>query len=175
MLLDAFASLSAPEPVHLLLIGDGPTADAARLQARGLGVEPRVHFVGRVPYSQVATHAAAGDLAVLPGVLDFGSSMKLVEYMALGKAVVAPDLQVTRDVARDGEEVRLFADGDQRALRAALEDLIADPGLRSRLGQAGARAARWQTWDARAETLVSALKRLGVIESRAGAPDDRRR
>jgi glycosyltransferase involved in cell wall biosynthesis len=115
-----------------------------------------------VPYAEVASYAAAGDIAVLPGVLDFGNSMKLFEYMALGKAVVAPDLKAIRDVACDREQVCLFHDGDAAALRAALQALIEDRGLCRRLGTAAAALARTQTWDARAESLVAALHRLGI-------------
>jgi glycosyltransferase involved in cell wall biosynthesis len=162
LLLDSFAELARQYDVYLLLVGDGSTAPAAREQAERLGISSRVHFAGRIPYIRVASYISVGDIAVLSGVLDFGNPMKLIEYMAMGKAVVAPDLSVITDMATNGENILVFKDGSMESLTETLAQMVANPDLRDRLGAAALAYARSQTWDARAVDLLASLRRIGI-------------
>jgi glycosyltransferase involved in cell wall biosynthesis len=163
LLLRSFANLKAVQPLHLLLVGEGRTTPDAKAQAQQLGIADRVTFAGRVPYAEVANYLAAGDIAVLPGVLDFGNSMKLFEYMALGKAVVAPNLDVITDTATHGEDVFLFQDGNGEELRKALSTLVQNRALRERLGKTASERAMQHTWDARASKLIDTLHERRVV------------
>jgi SAM-dependent methyltransferase len=62
--------------------------------------------------------------------------MKIFEYMAMGKALVAPDLEVLREVLRPGANALLVERGDAGALAAAIRRLAGDPALRRTLGTA---------------------------------------
>lgn len=143
----------------LLIAGDGPHGAALARRANELGITDRVRFLGIVPRARVPAVVRAFDIALQPAVVDYASPLKLVEYMALGRAILAPDSANIREVLRHGESAWLVApDG----LAAGLDRLAGDPGLRARLG-AGARAVvleRELTWDAnarRVEELARAL------------------
>ena len=65
--------------------------------------------------------------------------MKLLEYMAMGRAVAAPRLEGIADLVDDGDNGLLFAAGDARSLQATLGRLMNDAALRLRLGRAARR------------------------------------
>jgi glycosyltransferase involved in cell wall biosynthesis len=87
----------------------------------------------------------------------YTSPLKLFEYLAMGRAIVASDLPAIREILVHEESALLVPAGNSAALAAAIERLAADPALAARLA-AGARAlAPRFTWDARAARLESAL------------------
>ena len=156
-LVDALARLECP-PAHLLLVGDGPCRDAARVAAARLGLDARVTFLGAVPAEQVPAWTAAFDVGVLPGTNDYGQPMKLVEYAAAGVPAVAPDVAPVREVIEHGVTGLLFAPGDVAALAGALACLARDEALRRRLGECARRRLPAEAeWRARARELVAAL------------------
>jgi len=157
LLIEAFAKIEGDPQPELFLVGDGPEAPALRTRAGELGVSDRVHFVGRVPHQDVPSYLAAADITVLPGALDFGHSMKLLEYMAMGKPTVAPDLAVISKIAKHFQHVILFNDGSIDDMSAALSKLISDHALRQRLRTESIRLASGHTWAARARDLTRIL------------------
>jgi glycosyltransferase involved in cell wall biosynthesis len=133
LLLDAVSHVAE---ARLLIVGDGPARGAIQSRAETLGLGDRVIITGRVPHIDVPDHVAAMDVAVVAhdrtGV---ASPMKLLEYMAMAKAVVAPQLENVRDVVEPGRTGLLFPPGDAEGLTAALQQLAADAGLRASLGR----------------------------------------
>jgi len=121
---------------RLLIVGDGPARDAIQAQAAAHELADRVIVTGRVPHDDVPDYVAAMDVAVVAhdrtGV---ASPMKLLEYMAMAKAVVAPQLDNVRDIVEHDRTGLLFAPGDMDALAAVLRRLASDPALRDRLGR----------------------------------------
>jgi glycosyltransferase involved in cell wall biosynthesis len=91
--------------------------------------------------------------------------MKLLEYMALGKAIVAPDQENIRDVLQDGEAC-FFTPGQVHLLSGALVRLATDRELRSQMGAQGRAAivARRYNWKANAEQVL-ALRRATVTQA----------
>jgi glycosyltransferase involved in cell wall biosynthesis len=90
--------------------------------------------------------------------VEYASPLKLFEYMALGKAIVAPDQPNIREVLEADVSGLLFDPAEPASMTAAIARLTRDEGLRARLG-AGARNAieeRGYTWKANARR-VSAL------------------
>jgi glycosyltransferase involved in cell wall biosynthesis len=122
--------------VHLLIVGDGPARPAVEARAAQHGLDRRIVITGRVPHEAMPDHIAAMDVAVVAhdrtGV---ASPMKLLEYMAMGKAVVAPRLDNIRDVVEDGRDGLLFTPGDGAGLAAILQRVTSDVDLRGRLGR----------------------------------------
>jgi glycosyltransferase involved in cell wall biosynthesis len=163
LLIESFAALAAAHPIHLILVGEGPEVVTAQARLRNHGLLHRAHFVGRVPNSDVAGYVAASDIAVLPGALDFGNSMKLFEYMALGRPTVAPDLPAVASVVEDGKHALLFADGDESSLRQRLLTLLLQPELLARLSRNSAQWAANHTWAARTKTLVHMLRDRCIV------------
>jgi glycosyltransferase involved in cell wall biosynthesis len=130
--------------------------------AAQLGIAERTIFTGAVPYTQVPSYLAAADIAIMPATNDYGNPMKVYEYMAMGKVVVAPDQPTITEIAAHGENAYLFPREDVVAMAAALRTLIADPALRSRLGANGQALAAQHTWRKRAESLQQALAERGI-------------
>lgn len=126
----------------VLLGGGGEEPELRRLHAE-LRLGDRVRFAGSLDEAGLLAHYRAADLAVLPSILAaeaFG--LVLVEAMASGIPVVSTELGTgTSFVNRHGETGLVVPPGDPEALAGALNRLIADPELRSRMGQAGLRRA----------------------------------
>jgi glycosyltransferase involved in cell wall biosynthesis len=134
----------------LVVIGDGECRSALERQARSLGIEARVQFVGRLdmdPAGDMTLRTAYenADVFCLPST-DRAESFGLVllEAMrarlpAIASAIVGSGVGF---VVREGETGLLVTPGDAAALANALRRLAADAGLRARMGAAGAQ--RWQ-------------------------------
>ncbi len=160
LLLDAFARIPGRERARVLLVGEGRETPAAQAHARALNIADRVTFAGRIPYREVADWVAAGDIAVMPATNTYGNPMKVYEYMAVGKAIVAPDQPTITEVVQHGDTAQLFEPGSIDALAKALTALTDDPELRARLGAAAAQAALQHTWTQRAKTLATAMEHI---------------
>jgi glycosyltransferase involved in cell wall biosynthesis len=130
-LITAMARLKERHPVHALIVGGGRKVDEVRQLAEALGLAGGVHFLG--PRHDVPDLLNAMDIFVLPSYSE-GVSLALLEAMAAGKPVVATAVGGTPEVVTDGENGLLIPPRDAPALTGALERLLADPALASRLG-----------------------------------------
>ena len=81
----------------------------------------------------------AADISLLPSVKGEGLSKVLLESFFLGKPTIMTDIGGNRGLAVDGETALIVPARDEFALTAALERMVAEPGLRERLGPAGQR------------------------------------
>jgi len=82
---------------QLLIAGDGPERGRLEQQARGLGVESRVHFLGRVPHDRLKELYSAADAMILSSSRE-GWANVLLESMACGTPVIASDVWGTKEV-----------------------------------------------------------------------------
>jgi len=130
--------VSAVPSARLLLVGEGPLREDLLVEARALGVGDRLELAGA--QSDPAPFLAAADLVVVPS-LNEGMGRVLVEAMALGCPVVATCVGGIPVVVLDGETGRLVAPDDPPALAGAVTELLKDPGVRQRMGEAGRRRA----------------------------------
>lgn len=152
-LLRAFARVQKDRPdARLLLVGDGAERGRMTTLAHDLGLGEAAHFTGFVSHAEVVRYVNAADIAVVPVPQMeqemWLSPMKLFEYMAAGKAVVASALGQIVDVLRDGENGLLVPPGDEAALAEAVSRLMTDVSLRERLGwQAREDAVRYHSWE----------------------------
>ncbi|MFN0025411.1 MAG: glycosyltransferase family 4 protein, partial [Parvularculaceae bacterium] len=139
------------DDLALLIVGDGDARAGLERQATALGVAQRVIFTGVVQRDAVPGHLAAFDIALQPAVTPYASPLKLIEYMAAARAIIAPDAANIREVL-SGEDALLVPGGDPPALHGALDTLVADPALRARFGAAAKASLLRQglTWDANA-------------------------
>ncbi|MEW6677503.1 MAG: glycosyltransferase family 4 protein [Pseudomonadota bacterium] len=152
------------EDVHLLVVGEGPARAELEALSRELGLADRVTFTGLVPRDQVPDHVAAFDVALQPAVVEYASPLKLFEYLALGRAIVAPRVPNLMEILTEDENALLFDPDIPDDLERALGRLCDDPALRQRLGQ-GARdtiQARGYTWRGNAERIVDLFQRLSA-------------
>ena len=140
--------------------GRRPGARGLERRARELGVDARVRITGFVTRAQVAGYIAAFDVALQPAANLYASPLKLFEYMALGRAVVAPDQPNIREVLTDGTDALLFRASDQDAFAAAVGRLVADAELRKRVGSAASTTVgrRRLTWSNNAQRVIDLAK-----------------
>ncbi|NNF67627.1 MAG: glycosyltransferase family 4 protein, partial [Gammaproteobacteria bacterium] len=115
--------------------------------------------VGR---DEVAEYIACFDIALQPSVTPYASPLKLFEYMAMEKAIIAPGTPNIREVLQDGVSAFLFDPADAGSMRGAINKLCNDPSLRARLA-AGAKAEITRqrlTWDENAERIEQIASQL---------------
>jgi glycosyltransferase involved in cell wall biosynthesis len=170
VLATAFARLVERRPdlassVRLLMIGDGPTMPETRRRIRDGGVENFTVFAGRTAQTEGPAHLAACDVLASPHVPNpdgtpfFGSPTKLFEYMAMGKPIVASDLDQIGEVLDHDETAWLVRPGDPDDLAMGIATLVDDPVRAARLGRAAReRAVSRHTWRAHTERIVEALR-----------------
>jgi glycosyltransferase involved in cell wall biosynthesis len=131
----------ATAPVAFAVVGDGPAEAEFRAAAPADTV-----FTGRLDGPELSEAYAAADIFAFPSVTEtFGNVV--LEAMASGPAVIAPDVGATTEYATR-ETAMQFSAGDAEALAGAILALVGDQTVRRRLQVAALGAARARTWDA---------------------------
>ncbi len=148
------------EDVHTVIVG-GVESDVSRLKRlcsqRGW---TRVQVVGHVSPLEIPFYQIAADVLALPNSARaeisraHTSPLKLFEYMAAGRPIVASDLPSLREVLRDGENALLVRPDDAGALAEGVRRALTDAALAERLGAQARRDARGYTWQARARRII---------------------
>lgn len=134
-----FAEVHREMPAALVMIGDGPDRVAAEEEARSLGVEDSVSFLGKL--DQIAPLLAAADLFLLPSQSEsFGLSA--LEALASGVPVVGTRAGGLPEVIRDGETGVLCGVGDVDGMAAAALEILGDRARWSRMSTLASADAR---------------------------------
>jgi glycosyltransferase involved in cell wall biosynthesis len=163
---DVFVHALAVTPaVHGVIVGGHPAeSDLGRVQTlvQDLGLASRVRLTGLVRPGDVRTQLARATMLVLPNARTaiserYTSPLKLFEYLAMARPIVASDLPSIREVLTDGRTALLVPPGDPGALAGAMSRLAVDDTLAASLGRASRALAADFTWDRRAERVESAL------------------
>ena len=156
LLLDAIAQIPA---AHLFVAGDGPARGALQERAHALRMSTRFTVTGRIAHTDMPSHIAAMDIAVVAADrTGVASPMKLLEYMAMGRAVIAPRLPNIEDVLSDASLGRLFRPDDLADLVMVLRELANDAPARQRLGEAARHAVlERRSWNHVAREVLTAL------------------
>lgn len=139
------------------LVGGTP-GDRTRMRRQAAGVR-NVRFEGFVPHRMVPVHLAAADVLVLPNSARFEhaqttSPLKLFEYMAARRPIVATDIPALSGLLRDEENALVVEPDSPEALAAALRRLADDPGLSHRLAEQARRDVDPYTWKRRAREVL---------------------
>ncbi len=149
---------------RLLMIGDGNTKERARSVIKQYGAEPSTIFTGIVPQEEGPSFLSACDILVSPhipnpdGTPFFGSPTKLFEYMAMGKAIVASNLDQIGEILQHNETAWLVKPGDPEELSKGLLKLSKDPELRFRLGAAArCEVVDKYSWEAHTKRIIDKL------------------
>ena len=161
LLVEAFAELRRHRPrARLLLVGEGALEGRLRSDARRLGVQDDVIFVGARPLAELPTYYSAADVFALPSSFD-NSPNVLLEAMACELPVVATRVGGVPRYVEDGRSGSLVDPGQPAALAAALGRVLEDIELRSRLVAGGLEQARnGRSWAASARKLLDLYERL---------------
>jgi L-malate glycosyltransferase len=134
-----FARVHETIPSRLVMVGDGPDRDDAEEEARTLGIDKDVHFLGKL--DSVAPLLASADLFLLPSDREsFGLSA--LEALASGVPVVGCAVGGLPEVVRNGETGALCAPGDVDAMARASLDILGDANRWREMSTLAARDAR---------------------------------
>lgn len=167
LLLEAVIGLAGEveRPVRLALVG-GPAerVDQLREDLAARGVLPDfILYPGQVPAEQVPGYLRAFDVCTIPSPWTefyayYTSPMKLFEYMASGRPLVASDLPSTAEIIRDRENGLLVPHDRPAAWQAAFRRLLDDPAFAARLADQAGRDVLNYTWAARAKRILTFMK-----------------
>jgi glycosyltransferase involved in cell wall biosynthesis len=143
---------------RVLLVGDGPSMPSLRAYVDEHGLGDSVVFTGGIPHDLLPQYVSLFDIAVQPTANEYCCPMKILEYMAMGKPILAPRQENILDILRDSEAY-LFEPGSTAALASGLERLVRDRELRA---ETGARARegitkRQRLWSANAALVVQRM------------------
>ena len=140
-LLRAFALAQRVQPnIRLVLLGDGPQADALRQLVGELEITERVTFAGKVPFSEVPDYLKAADLFAFASITETQGLVTL-EAMAAGLPVVAVEASGTKDILEDGKQ-GFLTQNDPQGLANGLVKVLEDSSLVGKFKSAALRTSR---------------------------------
>jgi glycosyltransferase involved in cell wall biosynthesis/GT2 family glycosyltransferase len=157
VLLDALAKIPG---ATLDVAGEGPLRAALERQAKELGIQDRVHFLGA--RDDVPELLSATDCFVFPSRWE-GFGLSLLEAMAAGVPCIASDLPPVRGIVNDGEDALLVPPGDHEALATAMRRIMTDAPLRQRLSHGGMQDAERFSITLHVDRLLPLIERGSLI------------
>ncbi len=167
-LVRAMAHVKQPAELHIVG-GNAARIGELRALADEFDVIRRVVFHGPVEPGRRFDYIHRADVCLLP-LTDTGlggrytSPLKLFEYMAAGKAIVVSDLPSMRQVLTPEQDALLVPAGESEALARAIDRLLMEKTLKTRLGEAAKSRAQGFSWRARSETIQRFVAgRLGNV------------
>jgi len=147
-------------PWRWVALGDGPYRPMLEMLVEELGLEQRVHFLGRVSDEEMHAWHELSTLFVHPTLYE-GSSLVTLEAMAHRRAVIASAAGGIPDKVRPGENGWLVAPGDASALAAAISGAIGDSARLAHYGLAGRRIVEREfSWTAAGDATVALYREL---------------
>jgi len=145
----------------LLLVGRGEKEIKLKMYVKEYKLENHVIFTGEVPYSEIPAYIASMDIAILPDTSLYASPVKIFEYMAMSKAIIAPRKGQVEEVIKDGEEGILVKPGSKEELKKAILKLYKDKELREKMGKkAREKVEKSYTWRHNAEKIIKIFESI---------------
>lgn len=169
VLAEAFGRLLNTNPnlgktLWLLLIGDGVTMPQTKKILSAHKATDRVILTGLIPQSDGPKYLAACDILASPHVDNndnsrfFGSPTKLFEYMAMGRAIVASDLEQIGEILEDDVSAKLVDPGNAIALEKALESVASSKTYRQKLAsEARSIVVNKYTWQQHTQRILNRI------------------
>ena len=161
-LLQIFPALR--KSVHLLMVGDGITMPIVKDTLSKWNVSEFCTLTGTVPQESGPLHLAACDIFISPHVRNtdgspfFGSPTKLFEYMAMGKGIIASNLDQIGEILEHNQSAWMVKPGDVESLMLGMKTLIDDSSTRNRLGlKARAAVVSQYTWKEHTRKITNKL------------------
>lgn len=156
---------SSGDDVHFMIVGAdqvyGQGIDQLRSTLDREQLSNMFTFTGPIPNTEVPNYIAAMDICLLPRFMWYGSPMKIFEYAAMRKAIVAPDQENIRDVLTHGETAILVEPENPDKLVQAVQELVRDERLRDQLGKAAReRILSRHTWNKNAERILEIYQQI---------------
>ena len=154
-----------PEYQFVLVGGWQQDIDRAQIACQQKNID-NVRFIGHVSQTELATYLYAADILILPtskkwNLSSTTSPLKLFDYMAAKRPIVASALPNIMTVLRDGENALLVEPDEPAAFKQAIVNLLENPSLANSLVQCAAKEVKNYTWDRRTDLILKfAAERL---------------
>jgi glycosyltransferase involved in cell wall biosynthesis len=143
----------------LLLVGDGVSFAAIKQRIEQAGVSSQIILTGRVEHHKIAAYIDAMDYGILPDSNDYGSPMKLFEFMAMEKGMVVPDFSPVVEVVKDNETGWLFPANNRQACIERVLQLATESEQRQQVGKNARRyIEQHRQWKHNAQQLLGLLQ-----------------
>ena len=151
--------------IHLLMIGDGVKMGEVKQIIHSYHMKEYVTLTGMIPQKEGPLYLAACDILVSPTLKNpdetpsYYSPIKLFEYMAMGKGIIASNIGQMAELLKDGETALLTEPNNVSAVADAIERLLSDTDLRLSLGRnAREEVCNKYTWEMHTGKIVAALR-----------------
>ncbi|NIO68778.1 MAG: glycosyltransferase [Anaerolineae bacterium] len=168
-LLEAMPLVLAEHPARLNIVGKGRKEQRKSLQKRirKMGLAGWVSLEGSLSHDTIPKMINQAHLCLAPlsfndrNVTQGCCPIKVLEYLACDKPLVAANLPVVRELVCDGQEALLFTPDDPADLARCILTLLNDPPLAERLAEAGCQRVRREfTWEIAQQKLLGVYERL---------------
>ena len=138
--------------LQLQVLGAGSQMEHYQKRVDSLGMKGHVTFYGHVHHERIFDYIAKADMAYSDDWSVIGFPMKIFEYMALGKAIIAEGTESVKELLTD--EVNALLCANDSELKEKVLTLAKDAALRKKLGQAARSLMGEHTWEKRVEALA---------------------
>lgn len=142
LLIRAFSRvLSMRRNLKLLMVGSGNDINNLVQRASDLGIVEQVTFTGQVPHFEIQDFIAAADIGISPVpplyFYKFSSPIKMFEYMASGKPVIANEEIPEQEEVLEGSEGGILVPYTVEAFADAIIELLNNPKRAKEMGRKG--------------------------------------
>lgn len=158
---DTFAHSIRILPIDLFFVIVGGTKQSDLERIRGILVDQKnVLILGHVPHSEIPKYIFSADILVLPNSAKqdissfYTSPLKLFEYMAVGRPIVASDLPSLREVLDESSCV-FFEPDNPESLAEKVKILLSDSSLANKIASEALVKSKKYTWDNRALEILN--------------------
>ncbi|MFX0094784.1 MAG: glycosyltransferase family 4 protein [Candidatus Hodarchaeota archaeon] len=159
--------------LRVILCGDGPLKDGFLQFVSSHGLEEKVLFAGLVPQEKIPIYYAAADIYVSSSLSD-GSSLCLLEAMAIGLPVVVSEIPSIMEWVTHGQNGFIFPSRDVKALLSCLRELIKNQNLRDQFSHRNQLIAQEQAdWNHNYEKLETIFQELQNHPRKSGQASPR--
>lgn len=158
-LIKAFQKLPY-DNVKLLIVGYGSYMNDLIELVEALGLEEDVIFTGRVPKTEVFNYISLMDICTAPDAAWYQSPVKIFEYGAMGKPIIAPDTEAVREIMDPGED-GILTDSTVTNIRKGLTYFLKNKEKALKMGkQFQRKVLNDYTWKNNARKVLAAKERI---------------
>ncbi|MBE7432526.1 MAG: glycosyltransferase family 4 protein [Anaerolineales bacterium] len=171
IVIKALPKIIESRPVKLHIVGRGRSRQRKMLakQIRKLGLEDHVIVQPAVPHHEIPELIAKADICLAPlglndrNVTQGACPIKVLEYMAAGRPLLASNMPIVRELVRDDVDGLLFSPNDPEDLARQANLLLRDMELSQRLADSAAAHVREKfTWHESQKKLLKVYERLRI-------------
>jgi len=165
-----FKRPDASKNCRFLLIGDGYTMPQVKEHLKDLDDPEKVILTGMIPQYEAVNYLSACNFLLSPhkpnpdGTKFFGSPTKLFEYMALGKGIIASELEQIGHILKHGETAFMVEPGDPESLADAFQWALSHPVEMDEFGvKAREKVLADYTWTSHVHEILSTLSAQNIV------------